>query len=116
MFQLIPVFSTINAVSQNLHYIHNREIPFFGIVIPDSADFILVKELYLVLFCHNYNEFNYLENLPVGGAVEGAVADGFGDVAAEDRGADGFFGRHGGGIVEVGDGAGYAENAVEGTG
>ena len=41
-----------------------------------------------------------------GGAVEGAVGDGFADVAGEDVGAG----------VEVGDGAGYAEDAVVGAG
>ena len=41
-----------------------------------------------------------------GGAVEGAVGDGFADVAGEDVGAG----------VEVGDGAGYADDAVVGAG
>ena len=41
-----------------------------------------------------------------GGAVEGAVGDGFADVAGEDVG----------GGVEVGDGAGDAEDAVVGAG
>ena len=41
-----------------------------------------------------------------GGAIEGAVRDGFADVAGEDVGAG----------MEVGDGAGYAEDAVVGAG
>ena len=44
------------------------------------------------------------------------VADGFGYVAAQDGGDDCFFGWHCGGVFEVGYGAGYAQDAVEGAG
>ena len=60
--------------------------------------------------------FSKLENLAVGGAVEGAVADGFRDVATEDRSRDRFFGRHGARIVKVSYSTGYPQDAVEGAG
>ena len=53
----------------------------------------------------------------VTGAVEGTVADGFGDVARFDGGGDGLVdGEAGGGGLQVGDGTGYAQDAVEGSG
>ena len=83
--------------------------------------FYSIRELTLLRFFKYYIylelrksfSFSLLKYLPVGGAVEGAIADGLGYMSAQDGGGDGFFGWHSGSIFEVGDGARHAQYAVE---
>lgn len=52
VLEYLPIVACICTIRQHLGNIHNGEIPFLLLRVPYSADFLILKELYLLFVTH----------------------------------------------------------------